>query len=159
MATEGDGDAKPGTALVTRQGFTGSGILAAALGRAMRPADGSVPDGAREQPLPTEVRRIRRGKFFLSRHEQTTFGSMRKPIFEYYCHGVVVGETVPDEDRDGIWCYAAHNDFDLIAEFQPPSSWPEYVRTPTGWIRGSRFDGVIDPTNLINLIHNQKRLK
>lgn len=155
----GGSNEQPRTGLVTKQGFTGGSILAAALGRALRPADGPVPDGAGEQPLPTEVRRIRRGKFFLSRHEQTTFGSLRKPIFQYYCHGVVVGETVPDEAHDGIWCFAAHNDFDLIPEFQPPSSWPEYVRTPSGWIRGSRFDGVIDPTNLINAIHEQKRLK
>lgn len=113
------------TGLVVRQSFKATDILEKALGDIGRP----------EETLPTEVRRVRRGKFFLSNYEQRTFGSMRQPIFQYYCHGVVVGETQPDVEKDGIWCFAAHNDFDLIPELQPPSSWPEYIRTPTGWVR------------------------
>lgn len=98
---------------------------------------GEAPD--HDRSLPAEVRRVRRGKFFLSRHEQSTFGSLRYPIFEHYCHGVVVGETVVDHERDGIWCFASHNDFDLIPEFMPPSNWPEYTRTSTGWTRSEHW--------------------
>lgn len=105
-------------------------LLDKALGRDREPAN-AVDEAT--AALPTELRRIKRGKFFLSNYEQEQFGSMFRPIFEHYCHGVVVGETVPDDERGGIWCYAAHNDFELIPEFQPPSSWPEYVRTSTGW--------------------------
>lgn len=88
-----------------------------------------------EETLPTNVRRIRRGRFFLSDYEQRTYGSLRKPIFEHYCHGVVVGETEPDEELGGLWCFAAHNDFDLIPENVDPKDWPVYIRTPTGWER------------------------
>lgn len=135
---ERDGDAKTGTDLVVQQPFKSREILATALGRTLRSSDGSVSDGSGEQSLPTEVRRVRRGKFFLSRYEQTMHGSISKPIFEHWGHGVVVGEMIGSPDNgleDGTWCFAAHNDFDLIPEFQPPSSWPEYIRTPTGWVR------------------------
>lgn len=133
--TPEDKSNEPGTGLVVKQSFKGGDVLAAALGRTLRSTDGPVPDVSGAPALPTEVRRVRRGKFFLTDREQSTFGSISKPIFQYYCHGVVVGETIPDEEKGGIWCFAAHNDFDLIPEFQPPSSWPEYTRTPTGWIR------------------------
>lgn len=113
---------------VVRQSNQTRAILDKALGRDREPAN-AVDDAT--QALPTELRRIKRGKFFLSNYEQEQFGSVFRPIFEHYCHGVVVGETLPVDG--GIWCFAAHNDFDLVPEFQPPSSWPEYVRTPTGW--------------------------
>jgi len=153
-------DEKPGTGLVTRQTFKGSDILAAALGRSAQP-EPEESDLSTPRALPTEVRRIRRGRFFLSRYEQTTFGSIRHPIFEHYCHGVVIGETVVDETKDGIWCYGAHNDFDLIPEFQPPSSWPEYTRTSTGWIRadGSRRIEEKDEGRIDKLIQRVSEIK
>jgi hypothetical protein len=83
--------------------------------------------------LRTEERVIRRGKFFLSNREQQLHGSVRRPIFQYWGHGVVVGETRPTDD--GVWCYGAHNDFDLLPESMSPDDWPEYTRTPTGWVR------------------------
>lgn len=121
--------------LVVRPTTTTQEILDKALGRDREPRT-TVDDA--QNALPTDVRRIRRGKFFLSNYEQEQFGSVFRPIFEYYCHGAVVGETVPDPDKEGIWCYAAHNDFEMVPEFQPPSSWPEYVRTHTGWIRADQ---------------------
>lgn len=122
-----------GRGVVVRQTGSAQRILDKVLGRDRVEADArtAVDDTARA--LPTEVRRVRRGKFFLSNYEQEQFGSLYRPIFQHYCHGVNVGETQPDPDRDGVWCFAAHNDFDLIPEFQPPSTWPEYVRTHSGW--------------------------
>ncbi len=132
-------DGKPGTGLVVKQAFKGGEILGVVLRRSAGPQS-TQPDPNTAPALPTEVRRVRRGKFFLSNYEQRTFGSIRKPIFQYWGHGVVVGETVPfvrekDEDPEGMWCFGAHNDFDLIPEFMKPIDWPEYIRTPTGWAR------------------------
>lgn len=104
--------------------------------------------GDRDGTLPAEVRRVRRGKFFLSRSEQSTFGSVRYPIFEHYCHGVIIGETVPDEKNDGIWCFASHKDFELIPEFQIPSNWPIYTRTSTGWMRADAPRRIAGEENL-----------
>lgn len=158
---EGDGDAETGTDLVVQQSFKGREILAAALGRSLRPADGPVSDGGREQSLPTEIRRVRRGKFFLSDYEQRIFGSIREPIFQYYCHGVVVGETQPDDEKDGLWCFAAHNDFDLVPEFTKPSEWPEYTRTPTGWVRKDGDRRLEKPSDTLEKLFdwNMKQLR
>lgn len=163
----GDGDDKPtdessGTAVSVRKTFEAKGILAKALGR-NDPQDPAPPaDVDQSHSLPTEMRRVRRGKFFLSDYEQTAYGSLARPIFEYWGHGVVVGETVRATDRDGQWCYAAHNDFDLIPEFQPLSDWPEYTRTPGGWVRadGERRLEQKDPLTYLKLRDMlQKRLR
>lgn len=129
----GDNDEKPGTSVVVHRSGVAREILEKALGGGNPAAEpgSAVDDPARS--LPTEMRRLRRGKFFLSNFEQEQFGSISRPIFEYYCHKAIVGETRPDPAHGGIWCFAYHPDFELIPEFQPPSSWPEYVRTPTGW--------------------------
>jgi hypothetical protein len=138
-------------------------LARAALGRAGIGSDAGGAVDAESLSVPAEVRSIRRGKFFLSRQEQTKHGSIRRPIFQYYCHGVVVGETVMDEEKDGMWCFAAHNDFDLIPETTKPGEWPEYTRTPTGWVRadGARRieqadTGRVD--KLIERINTVKRL-
>lgn len=157
----GDSDGKPGTGLVTRQTFKGVDILTTALRRSAGSAAAESSDDV-SRSLPAEVRRVRRGRFFLSRYEQTTFGSIRQPIFAVYCHGVVVGETIDDEERDGIWCYAAHNDFDLIPEFQLPSSWPEYIRTRTGWARADGTPTSLEIeslTRMLQRVSETKRLK
>jgi hypothetical protein len=135
----GDSDeqlsADESSGIAVRKTFEAKGILAKALGRDVA-TDGTAPaDDGSARTLPTEVRRVRRGKFFLSDYEQTANASLKRPIFEYWGHGVVVGETVRDSEKSGQWCYAAHPDFDLIPEFQSLSVWPEYTRTPTGWVR------------------------
>jgi hypothetical protein len=132
--SNGDSNGKPGTGLVVKQAFKGGEILGVVLRRSTGSQSTELDPNA-ASALPTEVRRVRRGKFFLSRHEQTTYGSIRKPIFEYWGHGVVVGEMASTEEPEGMWCFGAHNDFDLIPEFMKPSDWPEYTRTPTGWVR------------------------
>lgn len=140
--------------LVVRQSATTQEIVDKALGRDREP-EAAVADAT--AALPTELRRIRRGKFFLSDYEQEQFGSISRPIFEHYCHKVIVGETQPDTIREGIWCFAYHPDFELIPEFQPPSSWPEYVRTQTGWIRADNHQAHID--TLLQRITDIKRLR
>lgn len=126
-----------------------------------------IPKAVEHVAPPDGVRRVRRGKFFLSNFEQRTYGSLRRPIFEYWGHGVVVGETVPfirekDSDPEGMWCYAAHNDFDLVPEFMKPSEWPEYVRTETGWVRKDgdrRLEQPWDVSTMLTWIEQRKRLK
>lgn len=89
---------------------------------------------------------------------------MSKPIFQYWGHGVVVGEMIPaetqgDYDPDGMWCFGAHNDFDLIPEFMKPSDWPEYTRTPTGWVRkdGARRLETVDPDLVKKAVEFQRK--
>ena len=82
-----------------------------------------------------EVRKVRRGKFFVPNYDLQAFGSLRRPIWEYRFHGVLVGQTEKDCERDGIWCFGVHPDFELIPEFQKLEDWPEYERTETGFIR------------------------
>lgn len=142
--------------LVVRQSNQTQSILDKALGRDREPQN-AVDDAT--AALPTELRRLRRGKFFLSDYEQEQFGSISRPIFEYYCHKATVGETHPDPTRGGIWCFAYHPDFELIPEFQPPSSWPEYVRTPTGWKKAEApVDHKARIDQLVDLVRNIKRL-
>lgn len=72
---------------------------------------------------------------------------------------MIVGETKPDDALEGIWCFAAHNDFDMIPENTPPEDWPLYTRTPTGWVRADgprrvgqdkgRVDMLIDRINTV----------
>lgn len=82
-----------------------------------------------------EVRRVRRGKFFVSSFDMADHGSLRRPIWEYHFHGVIVGQMEQDLDRNGFWCFGIHSDFELIPEFQKLSDWPEYERTDTGFRR------------------------
>lgn len=113
--------------------------------------------------LPDDVRRVRRGQFFMSYQEQLMHGSLTRPIFQYYFHGVVVGEERIDELRSGIVCYGAHKDFELIPEFIPPSQWPEYIRTKEGFARkppdsaGALPDFSVD--EMLTITADQKRLK
>lgn len=144
--------ATPGTGVATRTHFKSFGIVKDIL---------KNPGQSPEPGLPTEVRRVRRGRFFLTDYEQTTFGSIRQPIFDVYCHGVVVGETVTDEYRGGIWCFGAHNDFDMVPEFQSPRDWPEYIRTPTGFVRADgarRLEGV-EPDLVARCVEFQRKVE
>jgi hypothetical protein len=111
-----------------------------ALGRSGLDADAGNDILSPSPVVGAEVRSVRRGKFFLSNQEQARHGSLRYPIFEHWGHGVVVGEMRShvrenEDEPEGMWCFGAHNDFDLIPEFMKPSEWPEYIRTPTGWMR------------------------
>lgn len=149
-----------GAVTVYARNATGE-LLAKVLDKSRKASDGdngSVDaSGAVE-----EVRRIRRGKFFLSNYEQTNFGSLRRPIFLDYCHGVVVGLMEEDLSRDGMWCYGAHQDFDLIPESHEPHEWPEYKRTSTGFDRIDKKVEFTEPskalTDLLSTIQNVKRL-
>jgi hypothetical protein len=119
---------------------------------------GSLVDSAINRTDVGDPRRIRRGRFFLSNYDQRIHGSLSRPIFQYWGHGVVVGDMVPaevqgDYDPDGHWCYATHDDFDLIPASTPPNDWPEYTRTSTGWVRK---DGV---RRLVDIATKQLRLK
>lgn len=140
--------------LVVKQSFKSHDLLSKAIGKL----------GTPEETSPTEVRRVRRGKFFLSRADQSMHGSISRPIFEYWGHGVVVGEMQPSADNglsDGTWCFGAHNDFDLIPEFMKPSEWPEYTRTPTGWVRKDGDRRLEKPSDTLEKLFewNMKQLR
>lgn len=111
------------------------------------------------QPDVEESRRIRRGKFFLSYYDQTTFGSLSRPIFEYWGHRVVVGDQIPDAERGGVWCYASHGDFTLIAESTTPNDWPEYRRTSDGWVRVEPIVERLPQFNLDRLMKSVTEIK
>lgn len=116
---------RPSTALTVSKGFTRTDLLQQALGR-------------HEEP-PAEVRRVKRGKFFLTDFEMEKHASLKRPIFQYWGHNVVVGQQDYYPALDGYWCFGTHPDFDLIPEFTPLEVWPDYVRTETGW---KRADGM-----------------
>jgi hypothetical protein len=70
-------------------------------------------------------------------------------------------EVEGDYDPDGMWCYGAHNDFDLIPEFTKPSEWPEYSRTPTGWVRKDGARRIEAPSSTLEKLMewNMKQLR
>jgi hypothetical protein len=84
---------------------------------------------------PVSDRMVKRGKFFLYNSDIDRYGSLRRPIFQYYGHNIVVAAQEYELNRDGYWCYATHKDFDLIPDTTDPLKWPEYERTDTGWRR------------------------
>lgn len=86
-----------------------------------------------QKAIEPEIRMVRRGKFFLSEYEMARYGSLRRPIFQYYGHNVFVANQVDDSENMGVWCYGSHNDFNLIPDTIDPLEWPEYERTETGW--------------------------
>jgi hypothetical protein len=106
-----------------------------------------------------EPRRIRRGRFFLSYYDQTTFGSLSRPIFEHWGHRVVVGDQIPDAERGGMWCYASHGDFALIDESTPPTDWPEYRRAADGWVRVEPIVERLPQFNLDRLMKSVTEVK
>src|SRR5689334_8089386 len=67
-----------------RQKFEAAELVGKALRRAAVTSDTGDVSKSESSALPTEVRRVRRGKFFLSNFEQRTHGSMRRPIFQYW---------------------------------------------------------------------------
>jgi hypothetical protein len=158
-----DSGQKASTAILVIDGTEAKWLLADSLAKLREAPDsehGSMDAGG----AVAEVRRVRRGRFFLSTYEQRMFGSFKRPIFDHYCHGVVVGETSIDLEMDGIWCYGAHNDFELIPEFTPPGEWPIYVRTENGFSRKDSTQPLEAPmpskalTGLLDSINRHKRL-
>lgn len=80
-------------------------------------------------------RMVHRGKFYLSAFTAESNASLRRPIFQYWGHNVIVASQEYESERDGYWCYATHKDFDLIPDTTDPLKWPEYERTDRGWKR------------------------
>ena len=107
--------------------------------------------------VPENVRRIRRGKFFLTSLDMERYGSLKRPILDFHCHGVRVEAMEYSPEADGMWCYGIHPQFITIPETMPSSDWPEYVRTATGWkLRGKNEDH--DWSDLIKTLTQTKRL-
>lgn len=148
-----DPTAQASTALVVAKGFQATKLLDQALGRSEPPSNAVVP---------VADAGVRRGRFFLSSLDQQRYGSLRRPIFAVWGHGVVVGQMDYYPERDGCMCYGTHDDFDRIPEFTPLNEWPEYERTETGWIRKDgrrRLEDVERSERLLSTFKTVQRLK
>jgi hypothetical protein len=147
------------TAVAVSQGFKRTDLLAKALGGGEQ---ANAPSGTHSD-VPSQVRRVKRGKFFLSTVDQEKHGSLRFPIFQHWGFGVVVGQMDYDSTLNGHWCYGAHNDFDLIPDLTALGEWPEYERVEErrGWVRKDgtkKLEDVQRTDRLLNKLSEVKRL-
>src|SRR6478752_420275 len=94
-----------------------------------RITSGLADSDAGTTDVASSTRRVRRGRYFLSRYDQQLHGSMSRPILQYFAHNLSVEDMEYDPISDGDWCFGSHNDFELIHENTPKERWPIYVRT------------------------------